>query len=814
MARTADTNAQIITIGGTTVSGGTVGSVLFVGASGFLQQDNANFFWDDTNNRLLIGTNTGIAIATGGNFQVVTPAIASTAEVLSTWRVSDDAVSSLTIENFSASNNAFLPQIRGTGPTTNVAFHLVGQGTTDTGTNALVAIVGRIGASTTVATRPLFEVRNSAARRYSITANGQHVLIPSATTSGVVADWALAPAANTGITASTESNVFRIDTATRTWATTGTVATQRDVMLNGMTYDSASASQTFTIGSTLFASSPIAGANAIITGSYACWFQANAIASTAEKIALFSVSDDSVGKLEIVNASAGAGRFDPSILSTGNGANGALTLFGAATTDTGTVPVMTFDSRTAAAAAITVRPLFQWRNFGTAIQIIDFRGRHALTPVASTTGVIADWVLTPGADTGITASTESNVIRMDTATRTWATTGTVASQRDVMFNGITYASASASQTFTRAATLYASSPIAGSNAVITAGYAAWFEATAITSGIESIALFTVSDNSTSKLEIKNVSSTDGIFQPEIFAVESSTGPVLRFTLQGTTDTGSNALLYTNIRIGASTAVATRPMVRIDNNGTAVSTLTAFGKQAHTPIASSTLGNTTSFNWVIPADTARTSESFGFKFDGSSTQTWSNGSAPSTQRNAVFLAPTYAFTVGANTIATAATVAIDNAPQAGTNAVYTTVTALLLGGTASTLGATSAGFNYSVLKAPDHTVTVTGSTQVTSACGASMMNLGIATITDASAVTIDAASTLYIAGAVAQAGSVTITKKYSLWIDAGLPRIDSVSANSTTACVLTAASGPAGANTAVQEWLTIDINGTTRYIPCW
>lgn len=35
----------------------TTGSVPFIGASGALLQDNANFFWDDTNNRLGIGTN-------------------------------------------------------------------------------------------------------------------------------------------------------------------------------------------------------------------------------------------------------------------------------------------------------------------------------------------------------------------------------------------------------------------------------------------------------------------------------------------------------------------------------------------------------------------------------------------------------------------------------------------------------------------------------------------------------------------------------------------------------------------------------------
>lgn len=44
--------------GTTPVTGGTVGSVLFVGTGPVLQQDNANFFWDDTNNLLGIGTAT------------------------------------------------------------------------------------------------------------------------------------------------------------------------------------------------------------------------------------------------------------------------------------------------------------------------------------------------------------------------------------------------------------------------------------------------------------------------------------------------------------------------------------------------------------------------------------------------------------------------------------------------------------------------------------------------------------------------------------------------------------------------------------
>tara|TARA_R100000808_G_scaffold18552_1_gene40629 strand:- start:2668 stop:3672 length:1005 start_codon:yes stop_codon:yes gene_type:complete len=43
---------------GDTITSATEGSVLFAGAAGILAQDNANFFWDDTNNRLGLGTAT------------------------------------------------------------------------------------------------------------------------------------------------------------------------------------------------------------------------------------------------------------------------------------------------------------------------------------------------------------------------------------------------------------------------------------------------------------------------------------------------------------------------------------------------------------------------------------------------------------------------------------------------------------------------------------------------------------------------------------------------------------------------------------
>ena len=60
-----------IAIGGA-ITGATEGSVLFAGAAGILAQDNANFFWNDSNNTLILGNPTTPAtnrsIHTFGNF--------------------------------------------------------------------------------------------------------------------------------------------------------------------------------------------------------------------------------------------------------------------------------------------------------------------------------------------------------------------------------------------------------------------------------------------------------------------------------------------------------------------------------------------------------------------------------------------------------------------------------------------------------------------------------------------------------------------------------------------------------------------------
>jgi hypothetical protein len=65
-----------------------------------------------------------------------------------------------------------------------------------------------------------------------------------------------------------------------------------------------------------------------------------------------------------------------------------------------------------------------------------------------------------------------------------------------------------------------------------------------------------------------------------------------------------------------------------------------------------------------------------------------------------------------------------------------------------------------------TATVTGSTAITNTKGFNKASIYKSTITDASAVTITNAATLYIEGAPTAAGSATITNPFALWVNGG------------------------------------------------
>lgn len=90
-------------------------------------------------------------------------------------------------------------------------------------------------------------------------------------------------------------------------------------------------------------------------------------AGVAEVLLTGKVSDDAIAKFEIKNYTTVDGLFIPSITGTSQGAFGALAMVGVATADTGIGPVTVFDVRTAANAAVAIRPYYDWRNNATSM---------------------------------------------------------------------------------------------------------------------------------------------------------------------------------------------------------------------------------------------------------------------------------------------------------------------------------------------------------------------------------------------------------------------------------------------------------------
>lgn len=244
-------------IGGAITGGATPGAILFVGASGLLAQDAAGLSWDDTDNQLLLsgGTaakpslswgddGTGLYRGALDNINIATAAVAR-------WSVT--AAGHL----LAATDNVY-----DIGQSGSLRPRSVFAGTSvNAGTSMNIA-----GSNTLAISGAVFQY---------VLANSRfvHQFTRTAPVSGANGFMQFTLGNSTNRTLSTEINNFSWDAHTDTWAT-GALTTQREFVINAPTIAFAAASIVTNAATFYVSGSPIAGANATITNSWAAWFGA------------------------------------------------------------------------------------------------------------------------------------------------------------------------------------------------------------------------------------------------------------------------------------------------------------------------------------------------------------------------------------------------------------------------------------------------------------------------------------------------------------------------------------------------------------
>ncbi len=248
-------------IGGAIGGSPTAGSVLYVGAGGLLAQDNANFFYDETDHQLVLGAGSAVKPSLSlvddglGLYQVGTNRLGIASAGVGRWEVNASGhFLAITDNSFDiGQGGATRPRSIFAGTSVHTPEYRVVVGGTS---QVQLSVV-----STQLRTRALVGGVNGFLWDTSAVA-----------TSGAINFFALSPPANTGQTASTEIAGFLYNSYTKQWAT-GALAAQREFQIKAATYAFVGAS-TITKAAGLYAEAPLAGTNATITNSFAAEFNA------------------------------------------------------------------------------------------------------------------------------------------------------------------------------------------------------------------------------------------------------------------------------------------------------------------------------------------------------------------------------------------------------------------------------------------------------------------------------------------------------------------------------------------------------------
>lgn len=347
------------------------------------------------------------------------------------------------------------------------------------------------------------------------------------------------------------------------------------------------------------------------------------------------------------------------------------------------IPVAQLDVTSAADATIAARvagtatatgDILQLKRGSTIVQEVMQFGDVLITPAAASSGSTAHFRIVAPGDTSLTASAEAVGVNFDLSSTRQHATGAITTQRDFLVQNTTHSFVAAS-TITTAATLaIVAAPVAGTNATITNAYSLWVQA------------------------------GDSRFDGRVGVNQATT--LGQFQVTSSADA-------TNAAVISGTATAASSILVMRRGGAAVAQFNERGHLNIQPAAQSSGTPTPAVNYDGPAHTSLANVEWlmtSFNFNNSSTQFAGGGAAIGTQR-AFFIANPIYTAAAAQTITTAATLAIGAAPSASTNITITNAYSLwvqagttLLGTPSTSTGAlrfaVSGSANTSTLQAAD------------------------------------------------------------------------------------------------------------------
>lgn len=281
---------------------------------------------------------------------------------------------------------------------------------------------------------------------------GQFSLTPVIQTTGSPTAFLLTGAANTTLTASTESTDVNFDLSRTVQFATGALTTQRAFRIQGPVYAAVGAS-TITTAVTLDITTPTNGTNVTITNARS--IRANGVAEFSGSVSSAIILSGGVGSVAGIAVTA---------------ATTVLSLKGNLAAATSTFDVLVNSS-----VARTAGGMLSVQNNGTAKFTVGFQGRLDILPAAVSGGVQTVFNVTNANNTLSTASNEVFNFRWSALTRQW-NTGALTTQREWWLNQCTYAAAGASTITTAAMFTIEGAPLAGTNVTITNSYAIWVQA--------------------------------------------------------------------------------------------------------------------------------------------------------------------------------------------------------------------------------------------------------------------------------------------------------------------------------------------------